>query len=98
MPEPKQKTALMILREKLEQELPTFKNGSIEINIYNDIIYLINTELLAVEKQQHLDTFNAGAKENGEWKETYQNADIYFEINLTLKQQKNETKRRNKTV
>lgn len=80
MPETKQLTAMMMLRERLQKVIDIEPSGTIEV-----IIKQIDTELLAVEKQQHIDTFNAGAKENGEWKDTYQNADIYYETTFNTK-------------
>jgi hypothetical protein len=80
MPETKQQTAMTILRDRLQKVIDIEPSGTIEV-----IIKQIDTELLAVEKQQHIDTFNAGAKENGEWKDTYQNADIYYETTFNTK-------------
>ena len=55
MPTPTKQTAMQILRDRLQRELPLFKKGSIGENIYSDIIYLINTEMMEIEKQQRKD-------------------------------------------
>ena len=51
MPETKQLTAMMMLRERLQKVIDIEPSGTIEV-----IIKQIDTELLAVEKQQHIDT------------------------------------------
>jgi hypothetical protein len=51
MPETKQQTAMMILRDRLQKVIDIEPSGTIEV-----IIKQINTELLALEKQQHIDT------------------------------------------
>jgi hypothetical protein len=48
-----QQTAMQILRDRLQAEVPTFK-GSTGAQIYSDIIHLIDTELLEIERQQHI--------------------------------------------
>ncbi len=58
MPETKQQTAMRILRDRLQKVIDIEPSGTIEV-----IIKQIDTELLAVEKQQHIDTFNAGYRE-----------------------------------
>ncbi len=51
MPETKQLTAMTILRDRLQKVIDIEPSGTIEV-----IIKQIDTELLAVEKQQHIDT------------------------------------------
>lgn len=69
MPETKQQTAMMVLRERLQakaNDKDKYPHNSLiqaYATAHSDIIQLINTELLAVEKQQHIDTFNAGYRE-----------------------------------
>lgn len=84
MPDTKQTTAMMQLRDRL-QAITISTTNKWRRELSQIIIDSIDTELLAVEKQTIVDAFNAGAKENGEWKDSYQNADIYYE--LTFKPQ-----------
>lgn len=68
MPETKQLTAMMMLRERLQKVIDIEPSGTIEV-----IIKQIDTELLAVEKQQRKDSV-VDAYVNG----MYKGQDIYF--------------------
>lgn len=78
----KQQTAMMILRDKLQYGCDNLNkkfDGETLIAIKSTFEYLvntINTEMLAIEKQQHLDTFVAG-DERGT-KDIPFNAEQYF--------------------
>jgi len=59
MPNTKQHlTAMQLLREKLLERIKSDSCSEYEENILNEITHSINTELLATERQQHLNTFN----------------------------------------
>ncbi len=90
MHETKQNTAMTILRDRLQKVIDIEPSGTIEV-----IIKQIDTELLAVEKQQHIDTFNAGYREgehdgintSSEEKDIaeFSNATVYFNSTFNTK-------------
>lgn len=90
MPETKQQTAMRILRDRLQKVIDIEPSGTIEV-----IIKQINTELLAVEKQQIIDTFNAGYRDgehdginaSSEEKDIaeFSNATVYFNSTFNTK-------------
>jgi len=56
------KTAMMQLRDRLQAKESSCTNYD-AIQVYKSLINLINTELLEIEKQQHLDTYNQGYRD-----------------------------------
>jgi len=66
MPETTNKTAMQILRDRLLERIKSDSCSEYEENILNEITHSINTELLAVEKQQRKDDILIGYNNAGE--------------------------------
>ena len=62
MPETKQNTAMMQLRDRLQARLRISTNKDYQ-DCYNQTINLITSEMMEIEKQQHIDTFEEAISE-----------------------------------